>query len=49
MESARDSRFDTNLAVEMLLNVAQAQSLDDLFQRFVEDAAGNPRHACVQV
>ena len=33
----------------MLLNVAQARSLEDLFQRFVEDAAGNPRIACVQV
>ncbi len=40
MESARDSRFDTNLAVEVLLNAAQARSLEDLFQRFVEDAAG---------
>ena len=49
MESASDRRFDTNRAVEMLLNVAQARSLEDLFKRFVEDAAGNPRHACVQV
>jgi transcriptional regulator with GAF, ATPase, and Fis domain len=49
MESASDSRFDTNRAVEMLLNVAQAQSLEDLFQRFVEDAVGNPRTACIQV
>jgi len=49
MEDASDNRFDANRAVEMLLSVAQARSLDDLFQRFVEDAAGNPRHACVQV
>ena len=49
MESASDSRFDTNRAVEMLLNVAQARSPDDLFRRFVEDAAGNPHLACVQV
>jgi PAS domain S-box-containing protein len=49
VESASDSRFDTNRAVEMLLYVAQARSLEDLFQRFVEDAAGNPRIACLQV
>ncbi|OGV67948.1 MAG: hydrogenase [Lentisphaerae bacterium RIFOXYC12_FULL_60_16] len=49
MESASDKRFDTNLAVDMLLDVAQARSLDDLFVNFVENALGNPRHACVQV
>ncbi len=48
MESLNDSRVDPNRAVDRLPDVAQAQSLDDLFERFVEDGAGNLQLACAQ-
>ena len=49
MESAKDSRFDTNIAVQFLLDVAHERSLEQLLQKFVSRAVERPDIACLQI
>ncbi len=44
-----DSRFDPNLAVQLLLDIAHEQSLELLLQKLVNRAAERPTVACSQV
>jgi transcriptional regulator with GAF, ATPase, and Fis domain len=49
MESARDNRFDPNLALQLLLDVANEQSLERLLQKLVNSATERPDIACAQI
>jgi len=49
MESASDSRFDPNLAAQILLDIAHEQSLEDLLRKLVNRAVERPALACAQV
>ncbi len=49
MESGSDLRFDPNVAAEMLVDVAQEQSLDRLLERLVNRAVERPDFACAQI
>jgi hypothetical protein len=53
MESVRDhqsdSRFDPNLAAQLLLDIAHEQSLEQLLQKLVFRAVEHPDIACVQI
>lgn len=49
MESAKDTRFDPNVAVQLLLEVAHEQSLDRLLHRLVHTTVERPDIACAQV
>ncbi len=49
MEAAKDPRFDPNLAVQLLLDIAHEQSLERLAQKLVDTAAQRPAIACAQV
>lgn len=49
MESAKDTRFDANVALQLLLEAAHQQSLELLLQMMVNTVAQRPNIACVQV
>lgn len=49
MESAADPRFDSQLALQLLLDVAGEHSLDSLLQRLLNRAIEPPNVACVQI
>jgi transcriptional regulator with GAF, ATPase, and Fis domain len=49
MESASDSRFDPNRAVQLLLDIAHEQSVEHLLQKLVRSAVERPDMACVQI
>jgi transcriptional regulator with GAF, ATPase, and Fis domain len=49
VESLSDSRVDPNLAVRMLVEVGEAESLNELFQKLVADGGERPNIVCVQV
>jgi transcriptional regulator with GAF, ATPase, and Fis domain len=49
MESASDSRFDPNLAAQLLLDIAHEQSLEQLLQKLLRRAVERPNVACVQI
>ena len=49
MESASDSRFDPNYAVQMLLDAAHERSLESLLNKLVARAVARPDIACVEV
>ena len=49
METTSDSRFDPNIAAQMLVDVSQAQSLELLFGRLVQRGLEGPFSACWQV
>ncbi|MBN2506552.1 MAG: sigma 54-interacting transcriptional regulator [Verrucomicrobia bacterium] len=49
VECASDSRFDPNRAAQLLLDIAQEQSLERLLQTLVGRAVERPDVACVQV
>lgn len=49
MEATSDSRFDPNYAVQMLLEVAHEQSVEQLLQKLVTRAVERPNLACAQV
>ena len=49
MESARDTRFDPNIAVQLLLEIAHEQSLERLLQKLVSSAVERPDIGCIQV
>ena len=49
MEPANDSRFDPNLAAQILLDIAHEQSVEHLLQKLVGHAMARPDFACAQV
>ena len=49
MESASDSRFDPNFAVQLLLDIAHEQSVEHLLQKVVHSVMERPGVACFQV
>ncbi len=49
MEPVNDHRFDANLALQLLLEAANQQSLELLLEMMVNTAAARPDIACVQV
>ena len=50
MEPARDSRFDPNRAVQLLLEIAHEHSVEQLLQKLISRAVSDhPNLACVQV
>jgi transcriptional regulator with GAF, ATPase, and Fis domain len=49
MESTSDSRFDPNLSVQLLLDIAHEQSLDLLLKKLVHGVVERPHLACIQV
>ena len=49
MESASDRRFDPNLAVQFLLDIAHEQSLEQLLQTLVRRVVERPDMACAQI
>jgi transcriptional regulator with GAF, ATPase, and Fis domain len=49
MESASDSRFDPNYAVQLLLEFANERSVEQLLQRLVHSAVERPDVACFQI
>jgi len=49
VETTSDSRFDPNHAIQMLVDISQAQSLELLFQRLVERGLQGSFSACWQV
>jgi len=49
MESASDSRYDPNLALQLLLDIAHEHSLDQLLQKLVSHASERPNMTCVQI
>ncbi len=49
MESERDTRFDPNLAVQLLLDVAREHSLEQLLERLVTNSLKRPDLAFAQV
>ena len=49
MESERDTRFDPNVAVQLLLDVAHEHSLEQLLERLVTNAVKRPDLAFAQV
>src|SRR5258705_13536642 len=50
MESASDSRFDPNYAMQLLLDIAQEQSVEGLLKKLVTRGVGQPSEiVCVQV
>lgn len=49
MESARESRFDPNPATQLLLEIANEQSLEHLLRTLVDRAVERPDLACAQV
>src|SRR5689334_17349458 len=48
MESANDSQFDVNVALQLLLEIAHEQSLEKVLQKILDTAAEQPGVACVQ-
>ncbi|MGA2603145.1 MAG: sigma 54-interacting transcriptional regulator [Verrucomicrobiia bacterium] len=48
MKSLSDSRIDSNVAVRMVVEVGEAQSLNELFQKIVADGGERPNIVCVQ-
>lgn len=49
MESASDSRFDPNLAAQLLLDIAHEHSLEQLLQKLVLRGVERPDMACAQI
>ena len=49
VESVSESRFDPNLAAQILLDIAHEQSLEQLLEKLVERAVERPDLACAQV
>jgi transcriptional regulator with GAF, ATPase, and Fis domain len=49
MESSSDSRFDPNLAVQLLLDIAHEHSLEQLLQKLVHSMVVRPDIACIQI
>ncbi len=49
MESTVDSRFDPNIALQVLLDIAHEHSLDQLLNRVVSLAVRQPAIACGQI
>jgi transcriptional regulator with GAF, ATPase, and Fis domain len=49
MESASDSRFDPNFAIQLLLDIAHEHSLEQLLRRLVSHAVERPYMSCVQI
>jgi len=49
MESVSDRRFDPNLAVQFLLDIAHEHSLEQLLQTLVRRAVERPGMACTQI
>lgn len=49
MDATRDSRFDPNLAVQLLLDVAHAESFDQVLQKLVNTVVARSELACVQI
>jgi transcriptional regulator with GAF, ATPase, and Fis domain len=49
MGAESDSRFDPNVALQLLLDVAHEHSLDQLLQKIVSHAVRRPYMACAQV
>ena len=49
MESVSDSRFDPNLAVRVLLEIAHEKSVEHLLQKLVCSAMERPSLACIQI
>ncbi len=49
MEPTSDSRFDPNLAVRVLLEIANEKSVEHLLQKVVGSAMGRPAVASVQI
>ena len=48
VKSLSDSRIDSNVAVRMVVEVGEAQSLNELFQKIVADGGERPNIVCVQ-
>jgi transcriptional regulator with GAF, ATPase, and Fis domain len=48
VKSLSDSRIDSNVAVRMVVEVGEAQSLSELFQKIVADGGERPNIVCVQ-
>lgn len=49
MESQSDSRFDPNYATQLLLDMANEHSLENLLRRVVSGAAERPNISCLQI
>ena len=49
MDATRDSRFDPNLAVQLLLDFAHAESFDQVLQKLVNTVVARSDLACVQI
>ncbi len=49
MESDSDSRFDPNVALQLLLDIAHEHSLEQLLQKVVSHAVQRPYMSCAQV
>jgi len=49
MESESDNRFDPNFALQLLLDIAQEHSLEQLLQKLVSHAVKRPYMSCVQI
>ncbi len=49
MEAVKDSRFDPNFALQVLLDVAHEQSLERLLQKLASSGVQRPNVACVQI
>lgn len=49
MESESDSRFDPNVALQLLLDIAHEHSLEQLLRKIVSHAGGRPYMSCAQI
>ena len=49
MDPTSDHRFDSNFAIQLLMEIAHEQSLPQLLQKVVSRAVERPNMACVQV
>src|ERR1041384_7406028 len=49
MPIASENRFDPNFAAQLLLDVANEQSLERLLQKLVERVMERPHMVCVQI
>jgi transcriptional regulator with GAF, ATPase, and Fis domain len=49
MESESDSRFDPNVALQLLLDIAHEHSLERLLQKIVSHAGERPYMSCAQI
>jgi transcriptional regulator with GAF, ATPase, and Fis domain len=49
METESDKRFDSNFAVQMLLDIAHEQSLQQVLEKVVSRGVERPGMACVQI